>query len=434
MKKWSLRRRLSIDSASEINRTVTRIRVGHVTTIDMSLRYLLLNQLRSLQAAGYEVAGISSPGTDIAALEAASIRHVAIPFTRRFTPLADLLSLRRLYRVLRRDTFTIVHAHNPKPALLAQLAARMAGVPIVVRTLHGFYFHQHMHPAWRRFYILMEKVAACCSDVILSQNKEDIRTAINLGICPPHKIKHLGNGIDTRRFSRARLNETILSQTRRELRLRPGGPVVGFVGRLVAEKGIPELLQAARAVLERIPDAHFLIVGPIDREKPDALTPAVVRDYGVAHACTFSGMRHDMPELYALMDVFVLPSHREGFPRSPMEASAMQVPSVVTDIRGCRETVEHGRNGLLVPLGDVPALAEAIITLLTDKTKRRRMGCAGRRIAEERFDERLVFQKVKAEYARLLREKEFPVPSPDATRSHRTEPPSHVLPNRQTSP
>jgi glycosyltransferase involved in cell wall biosynthesis len=116
-----------------------------------------------------------------------------------------------------------------------------------------------------------------------------------------------------------------------------------------------------------------------------------------------------MPELYALMDVFVLPSHRESFPRSPLEASAMAVPCVVTDIPGCRESVEHGRNGLLVPLDDVPALARAILELLTDRERAQRLGQTGRRMALERFDERLVFEKVKAEYSRLLREKGIPV-------------------------
>jgi glycosyltransferase involved in cell wall biosynthesis len=123
-------------------------------------------------------------------------------------------------------------------------------------------------------------------------------------------------------------------------------------------------------------------------------------------------MRHDMPELYALMDLFVLPSRRESFPRSPMEASAMGVPSIVTDIPGCREVVEHGRNGLLVPLGDVDALVRAILGLLSDPERAKRMGQEGRRIALERFDERLVFEKVKAEYARLLRQKGLPVPEP----------------------
>jgi glycosyltransferase involved in cell wall biosynthesis len=116
-------------------------------------------------------------------------------------------------------------------------------------------------------------------------------------------------------------------------------------------------------------------------------------------------MQTQMPEFYALMDLFVLPSHREGFPRSPMEASAMSVPSITTDIRGCREAVEHNQNGLLVPLGDVPALAQAMVDLLSNPQRSGEMGRSGRRIAEQRFDEQLVFARVKAEYARLLAEK-----------------------------
>ena len=391
---------------------MSQIRVAHVATIDMSLRYLLLNQLRSIQQGGYDVVGISSPGPNVPAIEESGIRHIAVPMTRGFTPMADLVSLRSLYRVMRRERFTIVHTHNPKPGLLGQLAARLAGVPVVVNTLHGFYFHDHMRPAWRRFYILLEKIAARCSDVILSQNREDIGTAVEEGICSPRKIKYLGNGIDLDEFDPARVSVADVNRTKQRLGIPASSPVVGFVGRLVAEKGILELMEAARTIRQRVPTARFLLIGPIDHDKPDALTPKIGKDYGVADICTFTGMCHDMPELYALMDVFVLPSHREGFPRSPMEASAIGVPCVVTDIRGCREAVEQDRNGHLVPVRDSQALADAITDILTDQEKARRMGEEGRRMALERFDERLVFEKVRAEYTRLLREKGFSPPQP----------------------
>ncbi len=387
------------------------IKIAHITTADLSLRYLLLNQLQSVQRAGYKVIGISSSGADVPVLTAAGIRHIAVPMTRNFTPFADLRSLWQLYRVMRCERFTIVHTHTPKPGLLGQLAARMARVPIVVNTLHGFYFHERTPAHWRHFYITMEKIAARCSDVILSQNSEDIRTAIREKICRPDQIKPLGNGIDVKRFDRARLDATALAQKRAELNLPSDAPVIGFVGRLVAEKGMLELLQATREVLRAHPSVTLLIVGPIDHEKSDALTPAIANEYGVGDACVFAGMRQDMPELYALMDIFALPSHREGFPRAPMEASAMSVPCVVTDIRGCREAVIHERNGLLVPLGDVKALADAITSLLNDRAHARRMGEAGRQLALERFNEQLVFEKVKGEYARLLRAKGLSLPS-----------------------
>ncbi|HUS13052.1 MAG TPA: glycosyltransferase family 4 protein, partial [Pyrinomonadaceae bacterium] len=281
-----------------------------------------------------------------------------------------------------------------------------------INTLHGFYFHDNMNPRARSFYIATEKIAARCSDVILSQNSEDIQTAIREGICRADQIKSLGNGIDVQRFDRSRLSSEVLEEKRRELGLPAGAPVVGFVGRLVAEKGILELLRAAQTVLKQVPEARFLFIGPEDKEKGDALTQDIAQEYGIAHACVFPGMRQDMPELYALMDVFVLPSHREGFPRSPMEASAMETPCIATDIRGCREAVLPDRNGVLVPLRDADALADAIVDLLKNPGKARRMGQAGRQVALERFDERLVFDKVIDEYARLLRARGLPVPDP----------------------
>jgi glycosyltransferase involved in cell wall biosynthesis len=394
---------------------MNKIKVGHITTVDMSLRYLLLNQLRSLQGAGYEVVGVSSPGPEVSVIEAAGIHHVAVRMTRRaFTPLADLRALWRLYEVIHQEQFTIVHTHTPKAGLLGRWAAKLAGVPVIVHTNHGFVFHERSHWLWRYFFVTLEKIAAQCSDLILSVNHEDIETAIREGICDPKKLIPLGNGgigVDTALFEPNRFSPDGIARKRREVGLPDKAKVVGFVGRLVQEKGLLELFEAARIVRARVPEVHFLIVGPVDQEKPDAVTPDTAHEYGIADICHFLGLRQDMPELYALMDVFVLPSHREGFPRTPMEASAMKVPCVVTNIRGCRQAVEHGRNGLLVPLGDVQALADAIVELLTDREKARRMGEEGRRMALERFDERLVFEKVKAEYARLLREKGLPVPT-----------------------
>jgi len=178
----------------------------------------------------------------------------------------------------------------------------------------------------------------------------------------------------------------------------------------VAEKGIIELMKAARTILSQMPDVRFLIVGPIDHDKPDALTPEIAEEHGVAHACIFTGMRQDLPMLYSVMDIFVLPSYREGFPLSVMEASAMQLPCVVTDVRGCREAVTKDESGLIVPLYDVPELTNAILELLRNPEKARRMGEAGRRIAMERFDERRIFEVVQAEYARLLRAKGMATP------------------------
>jgi glycosyltransferase involved in cell wall biosynthesis len=394
---------------------MSRFKVAHITTISDSIAGLLLNQLRSMQRAGYDVTAISSDGATVREIEAAGIRHIPVEMTRQITPSADLAALIRLYRVMRRERFTIVHTHTPKPGLLGQLAARIAGVPIVVNTVHGFFFHDQMSARARRFYITLETIAARCSDRILSQNQEDLQTAIAEGICRPDKIRHLGNGIDLARFSPDRIGEDEVLRRRAELGIPPGARIVGFVGRLAGRrKGFLDFLAAAGDLVRQGRPVRFLIVGDADLGKPDAISPEAARDFGVAEHCHFLGQRPnaELPALYRLMDVLVLPSLFEGIPRVVMEAAMMGVPAVVTDVKGNREAVQHGQNGLLVRLGDVPGLADAIATLLDDPARLSAMSQTCRRTARERFDERHVFETVLSEYAHLLSARGLISPEP----------------------
>ena len=258
------------------------------------------------------------------------------------------------------------------------------------------------------FYITFEKIAALCSTRILSQNKEDMETAIHERICTREKIRHLGNGIDLEQFAPAKVSAAEIARLRLEHGLPEGTPVVGFVGRLAGKrKGFLDFMSAAREIAKVLPATRFLIVGAADSGKPDAVDPSIAGDYGIADRCVFVGHRgnDELPGFYALMNLLVLPSLFEGVPRVVMEAAAMGVPAVVSDVKGNREAVTHDRNGFLVPLGDVPALVSAIGRLLGEPATAQRMGAEARRMAAESFDERLVFAKVKAEYARLLREK-----------------------------
>jgi glycosyltransferase involved in cell wall biosynthesis len=378
------------------------IKVAHLTTVDMSVRHLLLNQLIALRAAGFDVTAISAPGPDLAPVAAEGVRHLSVSFTRRLTPLTDLKVLWQLWRIFRRERFTIVHTHQAKAALLGQMAARLAGVPIVVNTLHGFYFHDGTPPLKRRLWIALERYQALYSDLILSQNPEDIETAVSERICSRNRIEFLGNGIDLQRFNRAAVSDEQRRTKRAELGFSDDTNVIGFVGRLVREKGFTELIQAFGRVRERVPGAKLLVIGPVDSEKTDAVNPDTAGGSGLREHIVFAGYRHDMPELFAAMDVCVLPSHREGFPRSPMEASAMGVPCVVTDIRGCRQVVEPGRNGIIVPVRQDGPLADAITKILQDGGLAKRMGAEGQNIARDQFDEQRVFERVVAAYRRLL--------------------------------
>ena len=241
-------------------------------------------------------------------------------------------------------------------------------------------------------------------------NPEDIETFVKEGIAPREKLRFLGNGIDVRRFDPARIPAETTSRLRAEFGIAPGDKVIGFIGRLVVEKGILELVAATAQIAREVPGVKLLVIGPSGGEKSDAMSKDDPRFDPVRDVAIFTGLRDDIPEMLSLMDVFVLPSHREGFPRSPMEAAAMKKPAIVTDITGCRETVRDGENGYLFPKGDAAALAAKIQDLLLSPERARAFGEAGRRLAEERFDERKVFRIVADTYRELLEQKGLEAP------------------------
>jgi glycosyltransferase involved in cell wall biosynthesis len=306
--------------------------------------------------------------------------------------------------VIRRERFTIVHTHTPKGALLGQLAARLAGTPIIINTMHGTYLNDYMHPLVRRFFIMIETIAARCSTLIFSVNKEDIQTAIREGISEPAKLKYLGGGFDLSLFNPERFSEEDARRCRQELGIAEGAPVVAYVGRMTRRKGFVDFLASAKIVAERHPAARFLVIGDGDAGQAGTCDASMAKDRGIAERCVFVGWRapEEMPRYYKIMNALVLPSQTEGLPRSATEASAMGVPCVVSDVKGCREAVEEDRNGFLVPFRDVDAFARAILRILQEPETARRMGAEGRRMAAERWDERIILKRVSAEYARLL--------------------------------
>ncbi len=227
---------------------------------------------------------------------------------------------------------------------------------------------------------------------------------------PRRKLAYLGNGVDLDRFDRTRLAPDTRATVRAELGVDDDAVVIGIVGRLVAEKGYPELFEAVRTMGVR---SVLVVAGPDDPEKADALDRAMI-EQAQRDGVRFLGMRRDVERLYAAMDVFVLPSHREGFPRAAMEAAAMGLPIVATYIRGCRQVVHDGDNGFLVPPRDPARLAQALRVLVADAPRRRAMGLASARRARRDFDERSVVTTVLDTYERLLTR------TPDASRVART--------------
>jgi glycosyltransferase involved in cell wall biosynthesis len=381
---------------------LTPPRLVHVTTTDISLALLLGPQLRAFAAAGYEVIGVSAAGPHVAQLQAWGIEHRALRHaTRAMAPgrdVAALAELRRLFRDLQPD---IVHTHNPKPGVYGRLAARAARVPAVVNTVHGLYALPDDPFAKRAVVYSLERVASTCSDAELLQNVEDLPVLERIGV-PRRKLRVLGNGIDLDRFDATRVDAGRVDVLRKEFGAEPGDVVCGVVGRLVWEKGYREVLDAARRLRDRVPNLRFAVIGPLDLDKRDAVSAADIDAAERLGNVKFLGYRDDVDECYAAMDMYVLASHREGFPRSAMEAAATGVPVIATDIRGCRQVVAAGETGMLVPPRDARALAAAIEDLATRDRVRATMSLAAVVKARREFDQQRVIDITLDTYDRLL--------------------------------
>jgi glycosyltransferase involved in cell wall biosynthesis len=345
---------------------------------------------------------MSAPGPYAAKLESDGIRHVAIEHASRSVGITnDVLAGRELYHQFRDLRPDIVHTHNPKPGVYGRFAARAAHVPAIVNTVHGLYAQADDPLAKRAAVYGLERMAAFCSHAELVQNPEDLETLARLRV-PRRRLHQLGNGIDLARFDPEAVSESRRHALRAEMGAGPNDVLCGAVGRLVWEKGFRELFTAAASLREKYPELKFVVVGGSDPEKADAISEA---DIGVATregGVRFLGHRSDVDVLYRAFDIFVLASHREGFPRTAMEAAAMGLPVVATDIRGCRQVVDDGRTGLLVERQNARALTGAIEALVGDPNRRISMGREARAKATAEFDQQRVIDITLAVYSELL--------------------------------
>jgi glycosyltransferase involved in cell wall biosynthesis len=368
-----------------------RLRLGHLTTVDMSLSLLLDTELRVDVAAGLDVLGLSAPGPYVEHVRSLGVTHVPIDsLTRSWDLRRDAAAARALSRQLRELDLDILHTHNPKTGVIGRMAGRAGRIPVVVNTCHGLWARRGDPLARRLMVYGAEALAAGFSDYELYQNAEDAHTLRR--VVRTQRSRVVGNGTDLERFQFDAAGRT---RVRAELGVAPDGLLVGGIGRRVAEKGLQEYAEAAR---ELAGSATFVWVGPADPDKADALSEDLA---GVR----FVPARSDMPAVYSALDVFVLPSYREGFSRSAMEAAACGRPMVLSDIRGCREIGEDGRHALFVPARDAVALAATIGRLLRDPQLRDRLSRAAAARAHASFDQVLIATVSLHTYADVARRK-----------------------------
>ena len=376
---------------------MARLKIAQIAAADISIHLLLLDDIKALQAMGHEVVAICAPGESVAAVRAEGVTVETIDIARELAPWRDLRTLITLWRIFRKHKFDVVHTHTPKAGLLGPIAAQLAGVPAVVHTIHGLLFHDRMS-RWRRIlFWLPEKITATFSDYLLSQSFEDMDVAVKTHLCSPKKLTYLGSGMDTTKFFPNNF-QTSRKQLRDELGFTDEHFVIGSVGRLVYEKGFAELFQAAEELTAQREDLRFIVIGPEEPNQHDAIRFHTIQSLTQRNMVRFLGFQLDMAKYYSVMDLFVLPTHREGLPRACMEASAMELPVIATDIRGCREVVKAGETGLLVPVRDANSLSAAIDHLASDRRRCIEMGKRGREHVVQNFDQQRGLERLRLLY------------------------------------
>jgi glycosyltransferase involved in cell wall biosynthesis len=361
--------------------------------------------IRTLQGAGFEVLAVGPPGPYEEAVARLGCWVDTYPLDRRgLNPVGELRSLTGLYAIYRRWRPVIAHHFTIKPNLYGTLAARLAGVPVVIATVTGLgYIWTDDGPKARVLRAILEPIyrrVLRLADAVIYLNEEDRRT---LG--GRRTVLIPGEGIDLEAFSPSAVPPERQAALRSELGLGPDARVVLMVGRMLRHKGVLEFVEAARRVRAACPGAVFVLVGPSDEGNPARIPSEKLQAWESEGAVRYLGMRGDVRDLMAVADVVVLPSYREGIPRVLIEAAAMGRPLVATDVPGCREVVRNGVNGLLVPARDAVALAEAIESLLKNPKLRAEFGAASRRLAEERFSDQRVVDCILDLYRALLAEK-----------------------------
>jgi len=370
--------------------------------VPLSLRYLLRGQFKHFTSQGVEVVAVSSDGPEIPAfLEEEGVPHHIIPLSRKITPVQDLKCVWQLYRLLKREKPDVVHSHTPKAGLIAMISAFLAGIPVRMHTVAGLPLMETTGSK-RRLLVFVEKLTYRLATHVYP-NSFALRDYIsNNFYSNSGKLKVIANGssngIDIDHFSHT---EDLASQAK-EIRLNAGigqdEKVAIFVGRITGDKGINELIKAKN----RVEGLKLFLIGPMEPEL-DPLEASTQEQIENDSDIFWFGFQADVRPYLMAADFLVFPSYREGFPNVPLQAGALGLPCIVTDINGCNEIIIHEKNGLIIPPKDEEALAAAISVMLNSEELFSSMKEEARPMVVNRYDRRVVWKALEQEYENLTK-------------------------------
>lgn len=381
------------------------MKVCQLCAVDFTLEKFLLPLIDKMELAGWEVVAVCSEGESISKLINKGYKIDTINIERSFNVLKHVVSFFKLVRYFRKENYDIIHVHTPVASLIARFAAIFSNTKIVVYTAHGFYFHDEMSVWIKNIFIVLERIAGRFTQLLFTVSTEDAETAIKKNIISKDKVFAVGNGVNSEKFKPKSLEHS--NKIKRVLGIPADAFVIGMVGRLVEEKGVVEFLNAAKSISEQFTNVVFILVGErLSSDHATAVDEVITSSkIKLGNSLILTGLREDIPDILSAMDVFCLPSWREGMPITILEAMMMGKAVVATNIRGCREEVMNGKTGLLVNLKDSSDLSNAFQSLIESPDLVVQFGMAGRERALKLYDEQLIMNNQMDILCRVAREK-----------------------------
>lgn len=378
-------------------------KLTRITTVPISLEKLLNNQLLFMKDY-YEITAISSDKENLEKVgKSQKISVHAIEMTRKITPWKDLKALWKLYLYLKKEQPLIVHTHTPKAGTIGMIASKMAGVPHRIHTVAGLPLLE-TNGGKRKLLNLVEKITYSCASKIYPNSKGLKKIIIQEGFCKPEKIKIISNGstngIDSQFFNPEKISNELLFHLKKSLGIQLDDFVFVYVGRLTGDKGINELVVAFQKILTEFDNTKLLLVGFFESEL-DPLQKETIIEIKNNERIIFVPFQEDIRPYYAVSNTLVFPSYREGFPNAVLEAGAMGLPSIVTNINGCNEIIEDYKNGILIPPKNPAALFMAMKKIISDTSLRNYLQQNARQMIVSRFEQIVLWKALLDEYQKL---------------------------------
>lgn len=377
-----------------------------ITTVPISLKTLLKGQHRFMSENYFDVIGVSTLGKELGDVqEEESISVVPLQMTRTISPIKDLISLYSFYKLCKKEKPLIVHSHTPKAGIVGMLGAKLAGVPIRLHTVAGLPLME-VKGLKRKVLNFVEKLTYSSANKVYPNSKGLYDFILNEKFTKEGKLKVIGNGssngIDTSFFTRSLIEDESLQTLKREIGIKKEDFVFVFVGRLVGDKGINELVHAFSKIQhETTKVIKLLLVGSLETEL-DPLLDSTIEIIKNNKDIISVGFQKDVRSYFAISNALVFPSYREGFPNVVMQAGAMELPSIVSDINGCNEIIEEGVNGTIIPVKNTEAIRIAMLKFLNDKDYYHQLKGNSRQMITERYEQHVVWNALLEEYNILI--------------------------------